>query len=379
MSNLPFNFGTLAGEEHFCNRTVELQKLSSNFLLGINTTLISARRWGKSSLVEMTALRTQEKDKAIRFCYIDLFNTRSENEFYGLMAQQIIKATSSKMEDRVQTVKKFFRRLIPSIGISPDQQQEFTLSFSVKDLQRNPDEVLDLAENIAKAKKIKIVVCIDEFQSIGYFESTLAFQKKLRAHWQRHKSASYCLYGSKKHMLMDIFGNVSMPFYRFGSFMFLEKIEVKHWIPYIVYRFKKTGKKISPELAGQIASLMENHPYHVQQLAQEVWDVCGKSAKQPDIENAIVQLLRQMTILYQREVDLLSNMQVNFLKALCSGAEKFSSNEVLREFNLGSSSTIKRVKEALIEKEVIDINNSKPEFSDPLFKIWFWRIYMQKK
>lgn len=379
MSNRPFNFGTLADEEHFCNRTTELQKLSSNFRMGINTTLISARRWGKSSLVEMTAKRILRKEKNIRFCYIDLFNTRSEQEFYMLMAQQIIKATSTKADERIQAVKTFFRRLIPSIGISPDQQQEFTLSFSVKDLQRNPDEVLDLAENIAKAKKIKIVVCVDEFQNIGYFEHALAFQKKLRAHWQKHKHASYCLYGSKKHMLMDIFGNVSMPFYRFGSFMFLEKIEAQHWVPYITHRFEKTGKKITAQLAGQISSLMENHPYHVQQLAQEVWDVCHKSAKPADFENAVVRLLRQMTILYQREVDLLSNMQVNFLKAISSGVEKFSSNETLRDFNLGSSANIKRVREALIEKEVIDINNGKPEFSDPLFKIWFWRIYMQRK
>ena len=63
----PFNFGTLAGEEHFCNRTSEVQKLSSNFLLGINTTLISARRWGKSSLVDITAKRTQKRISAFDF------------------------------------------------------------------------------------------------------------------------------------------------------------------------------------------------------------------------------------------------------------------------------------------------------------------------
>lgn len=295
------------------------------------------------------------------------------------MAQQIIMATASKTEERTQAVKTFFRSLIPSIGISPDQKESFILSFSIKELKRNPDEVLDLAENIGKAKRIKVVVCIDEFQNIKYFENALAFQKKLRAHWQKHKHASYCLYGSKKHMLMDIFGSVKMPFYRFGNFMFLEKIETKHWVPYIVHRFEKTGKKITPQLAEQIAVRMENHPYHVQQLAQEVWDVCAKSAKLTDIELALTQLLRQMTILYQREVDLLSNMQVNFLKAISSDVEKFSSNETLKEFNLGSSSNIKRVREALIEKEVIDIINGKPEFSDPLFRIWFWRIYMQRR
>lgn len=374
-----FNFGTLVSEEYFCNRVTELQNLSHNFLMGINTTLISARRWGKSSLVEKTAQQVEKKNKNIRFCYIDLFNTRSENEFYSLMSQQIIKATSSKTDDRIQTVKKFFRRLIPSIGISPDNQQEFTLNFAIKELQQNPDEILDLAENIAKEKKIKIVVCIDEFQNIGYFEQALAFQKKLRSHWQRHTHTSYCLYGSKKHMLMDIFGNVSMPFYRFGSLMFLDKIETKHWIPYIIHRFEKTGKKINPKLAEQIALLMENHPYHVQQLSQELWNVCNRVAKQPDLEMAVAQLLKQMTILYQREVDLLSNMQVNFLKACSSGVERFSSSETIREFHLGSSANVKRLKEALVEKEVLDSNNGKLEFSDPLFKIWFWRIYMQRK
>ena len=379
MSNSPFNFGTLADEEYFCNRTEELQKLTSSFSMGINTTLISPRRWGKSSLVERCAKRLEKKDKSIRFCYIDLFNTRTEHEFYALMAQQIIKATASKTEERAQAVKTFFRRLIPSISISADPNQDFSLSFAIKDLDRNPDEILNLAENMAKKKGIRIVVCIDEFQNIGYFQHALAFQKKLRAHWQKHKHASYCLYGSKKHMLMDIFGNVQMPFYRFGNLMFLEKIKTEHWIPFIVQRFEKTGKKISPELATQIALTMENHSYHIQQLAQEVWEVCGKIARPVDVENAIVRLLQQMTILYQREVDLLSNTQVNFLKAICSEVEKFSSNETLREFNLGSSANIKRIKEALIEKEVIDINNGKPEFSDPLFKIWFWRIYMQRR
>ena len=379
MSNSPFNFGTLADEEYFCNRTEELQKLTSSFSMGINTTLISPRRWGKSSLVERCAKRLEKKDKSIRFCYIDLFNTRTEHEFYALMAQQIIKATASKTEERAQAVKTFFRRLIPSISISADPNQDFSLSFAIKDLDRNPDEILHLAENMAKKKGIRIVVCIDEFQNIGYFQHALAFQKKLRAHWQKHKHASYCLYGSKKHMLMDIFGNVQMPFYRFGNLMFLEKIKTEHWIPFIVQRFEKTGKKISPELATQIALTMENHSYHIQQLAQEVWEVCSKIARPADVENAIVRLLQQMTILYQREVDLLSNTQVNFLKAICSEVEKFSSNETLREFNLGSSANITRIKEALIEKEVIDINNGKPEFSDPLFKIWFWRIYMQRR
>ena len=76
-----------------------------------------------------------------------------------------------------------------------------------KDKQFSVDEILDLPQNIAKERHKRVVVCIDEFQNICEFDNTLDFQKKLRSHWQKHTSVCYCLYGSKRHMLLDIFGN----------------------------------------------------------------------------------------------------------------------------------------------------------------------------
>ena len=103
----------------------------------------------------------------------------------------------------------------------------FLFPLDWKEVKKGQDEILDLAENICKNKKIKVVVCIDEFQNIAFFDEPLAFQKKLRAHWQHHKQTSYCLYGSKRHLLMDIFSSQSMPFYKFGDVIFLEKIKEK--------------------------------------------------------------------------------------------------------------------------------------------------------
>lgn len=48
--------------------------------------------------------------------------------------------------------------------------------------------------------------------------------KHLRSHWQRHGHVAYCLYGSKRHMMLEVFTNPSMPFYKFGNLMFLKKI-----------------------------------------------------------------------------------------------------------------------------------------------------------
>ena len=225
----PFIYGKLAIGENFTNRIEELKKLKQNFLSGTNTILISPRRWGKSSLVLKAANEIIQLDRSKKVILIDLYNIRNEEEFYRVLAEHIMSAISGKLEDVIANVKRFLRQWVPKISLSPDLQQKFSLSFDWEELKKQPEEILNLAENIAIAKGLNMIVCLDEFQNIGYFEDPLAFQKKLRASWQHHQHVSYCLYGSKRHMLMEVFASPSMPFYKFGDLMFLTKISIKYW------------------------------------------------------------------------------------------------------------------------------------------------------
>src|SRR4030095_5972948 len=112
-----------------------------------------------------------------------------------------------------------------SLGIEPNT--DFSLSFDWKELKKYSDEVLNLPEVISAKKGIRMVICLDEFQNLSSFPGFLHFEKKMRAAWQRHKKVTYCLYGSKRHMMTDIFNNPSKPFYRFGDIMLLPKIETR--------------------------------------------------------------------------------------------------------------------------------------------------------
>ncbi len=372
----PFIYGQLADAAYFTNRSNELKAIAANFTLGVNTILISPRRWGKSSLVFNAAKNVKRKNKNIRFCFIDLFSVRTEEEFYELYARELIKASATKWDERIAGIKHFFKTIIPQIILPVDPQHDITLGFEWKQLRKNPDEIIDLAENICRIKKIKLVICIDEFQNISNFDSPVAFQKKLRAHWQKHNKATYCIYGSKRQMMATIFENPSMPFYKFGDVMFLNKIETPHWISYIVKRFKLTGKTISEELAERIALLMENHSFFVQQLAHEVWIVSEKKCLNSDIDTALENMLYKLSFLYQRESDQLSNTQINFLKAVCNGEKNYSTAAVIQRYRLSSSANVVRVRNALEKKEVIDTTGENVHFSDPMYKLWFIKYMM---
>ena len=216
------------------------------------------------------------------------------------------------------------------------------------------------------------MVCLDEFQQIAEFNNSLHFQRKLRSAWQLHSNVTYCLYGSKQHLMAKLFSKQSMPFYKFGDVMYLQKISTSNWIDFICRRFEVTEKRISPELAKRVCVTVENHSSYVQQLAWLLWTRTDKYATDADFDAAYTDLLNQNSMLYYKYIDGLTNYQINFLHAIAEGVtSEFTKKDILKEYQLGTSANISRLKTALENKELIDISGKTISFNDPVFKLWF--------
>ncbi len=376
---VPFVFGKLAVDKYFTNRKEELNRLTRNFTMLVNTILISPRRWGKSSLVAKAAKMALKTDNDIRFCFIDAYNVRTEEQFYQLLATEVLKVSSTGLEIMMENAKAFMGKFIPRFSFSPDNQNEVSLSLDWREVKKQPDDILNMAEKIAAKNKWKFIICIDEFQNIATFDDQVAFQKKLRAHWQKHQHVSYCLYGSKRHMLMEVFTSSSMPFYKFGELIFLEKIKKEDWIKFIVKRFKSTGKSISGLEAGLVAELADCHPYYVQQLALQSWLRTSDRCSEEIIHKAHESIIDQIGLLFQSRTEELTNYQVNLLKALLEGEKQFSSKDNLDKYDLGTSPNVARIKKALESKEIIDLSGDEIIMLDPMYKSWLETRYFKLK
>ena len=367
---VPFAYGRIVGDKDFTDRKNETSKLLANISSLTNTAIISPRRWGKSSLVNKVTGIAAKENKDFLFVRLNVFKCSDEQEFYSVFAKSIMSQISSSIENLMSDAKEFISALLPKISIS-DPAGQYELSFGI-DVKSNPigEEILDLPQRIARKKNRKVIICIDEFQQVGEFEDSLRFQKILRSHWQEQKDVAYILYGSKKHMMLKIFGEYNMPFYRFGDIMFLPRISAADWGTYIVSRFAQTGKSISPEVAEYLAGQVDNHSYYVQQLAQACWlrtsDVCTK-----DIVNAALEsVLDSLNLQFINIMDSLTDKQRNYLCAVADGATQFSSAATLEKYNLGSSGNIRILKDALRKKDLIDVEGRKIYIQDPIFCLW---------
>lgn len=370
-----FVYGMSVGGDNFTDRIEETKRIKLDFENGINVILISPRRMGKTSLIKEVISEMDSPE--IKVVYMDIYDCRSEYDFYNRFAETMMKSTGNQLEQVMENIKRFLVRVSPKLSFSPEPNSEFSVSLGITPRDYSPEEILDLPERIAKEQGIRIVVCIDEFQQIGEYADSLTVQKRLRGVWQHHQHVSYCFFGSKKHLMENIFQSRRMPFYQFGEMLHLKCIPTEYWVPFICSRFEKYGKKISEEYAARICHTVKNYSSYVQQLAWNVMAETEIEVNEESFTEGFNALLEQNSSLFIQQTEGLTTYQLNFIRLLCNGIHSgFNTQSVVELYSLGSKSNVDRIKKCLIDRELITIEKEGVFLADCVFELWFKREMM---
>ena len=370
-----FVYGMSVGGDNFTDRIEETKRIKLDFENGINVILISPRRMGKTSLIKKVI--SEMDNPGIKVVYMDIYDCRSEYDFYNRFAETMMKSTGNQLEQVMENIKRFLVRVSPKLSFSPEPNSEFSVSLGITPRDYSPEEILDLPERIANEQGIRIVVCIDEFQQIGEFADSLTVQKRLRGVWQHHQHVSYCFFGSKKHLMENIFQSRRMPFYQFGEMLHLKCIPTEYWVPFICSRFEKYGKKISEEYAARICHTVKNYSSYVQQLAWNVMAETEIEVNEESFTEGFNALLEQNSSLFIQQTEGLTTYQLNFIRLLCNGIHSgFNTQSVVEQYSLGSKSNVDRIKKCLIDRELITIEKEGVFLADCVFELWFKRNMM---
>ena len=360
--NAPFQYGTLATKENFVDRVEDRAQLKSFLSSHINVMLISPRRWGKSSLVKVAMEELQNEQKDIRVCFIDAFSIGSESEFYRTFASQVIACASTKLERRIQDAKKFLTGVVPQVVIKDDVTNFMAFDVKFTPGEQDKMDILRLPETLAQAKNIRIIVCIDEFQQLANLPEYKNMEGKMRSAWQQQQHVTYCMYGSKRHMMMDIFNNSNSPFYRFGQMLFMEKIPKSEWMPFIIDAFEKSGKHISEAFASQICDKVECHSWYLQQFCYFIWNATTDEVTEATYQYGLRQVVNTNSPMFLSDTESLAPSQL-------------SSIETKKSYAMGNPNTISKNKKILKDKDIIEEKQGSLRFVDPIYLLWFSQEY----
>ena len=372
MNGQTFIFGKPVEGDFFTDREVESKRLEANFKGGISTFLLSPRRWGKTSLIKKVMKQVQSEE--LKVVFVDVFKCKSPIEFAETVASAVLSQTATKTEEFIENAKAFLGRINFGVNLSPDPMSSFDIRLGLVDDKSDISNALNIPERIAQKKNIKILICIDEFQQIGEFPDTLSFQKELRTIWQHQKDVTYCLFGSKKHMMEKLFDTPEKAFFKFGDIIYLKTIPLDYWQSYISRKFVNAGKKITTEQIQRICETVQYHSSYVQQLCWYVYLSSSDRVTEEDIDAGIEELISQNTALFESWTDNLVANQMRLLTAIADGIhEGLSSADVISRYRLVSSANVVAVKKSLLDKNLIYVDDNKIHLTDPVMGMWLKR------
>jgi hypothetical protein len=369
-STVPSNpFTTsVAGGPDFCDRTEELAGLERLVRDGQSIVLSSPRRYGKTSLVLHLQERLREKE--FLTVYVDFFSVLSEQDFVTKLARAVVAGIGrgASPDNFRSRLANLFRSFTVSFEVRPEGIGVSVALAPGTSPSAALDDVMESLFSYVEKNNRKACCVFDEFQEIAALPESKRIEGTLRAHIQMHKSISFVYVGSRRQLLMDMFGK-NRPFYGSSRFMTLSNISSDDFVPYIVEKFAESGKTCSPHVASLIYDRVAGYPSYVQRLAALAWGMTEAVCTKTTVEASWNALLDDATALFEATWTGLSPIQRRALTSIAlEPTSQPSASEYLQRYHLPASS----MQKAISALKMLDLVEYDKEWHlvDPVMKAW---------
>ena len=358
----------VAGGSDFCDRTEEVAELGRLVQEGQSVVLSSPRRYGKTSLV----LRLQERlrEQEVLTVYADFFSVLSEQDFVTKVAKAVIAGIGrgASPDNFASRLANLFRTFTIAFEVRPEGIVVSAALTPGTSPASGLDDVMESLFAYVEKNNRKACCVFDEFQEIAVLPESKRIEGTLRSHIQMHTSISFVYVGSRRQLLMDMFGR-NRPFYGSASFLTLKVIPKDDFVPYIVQKFSASGKTCGPGTAALIYDRVSGYPSYVQRLAGLAWDMTETECTGDIVDRAWKALLDDTTPLFEATWTGLSPIQRRALTSLAvEPAAKPSAFEYLQRHHVPASS----MRKALEALKMLDLVEYERDWHlvDPVMAAW---------
>ena len=370
----PFKFGSIVSGDYFYNREDELLRIKQILSGGNNVTLYAPRRYGKSSLVKKAL--SELKNEGFITVYLDFMSVYSQETFIKNYSQAIAESEPSSMEKTVSKLAGFITGIVPSVNFDSLGIPSFSLSWiEGRNKEQTLTDVINLPQKLSSPGS-KWIIAFDEFQEVTKLNGE-NFEKLLRSCIQHHDNVSYMFFGSKTHLLKDMFSSKNRAFYNAASVMSINKIVENKSIDFLETRFHSSGIVISKKVLKYILTVTDNIPYYIQFIAHEVWQSAILEGMQNisylDIDKATENILELKSDYYWELTNKQTAYRKKVLHALSKTGKELFSKDAANTYNLGAVSSTQKAIDTFINNGLIERIEGKYAFSDPFFRMFINR------
>lgn len=333
----------------FCDREKETEALLSNIQNGLDTTLISPRKFGKTGLILHTFYKIAEEKLPFSTLYVDIFATLSLKDFIKTLAEAILVEFPEKTSigNKFMALLKGYRPVITYDPVSGMPQVEF--NFSVPS---EKEYTLKGLFAFLNSQKQHVVVAIDEFQQITTYPEKNV-EALLRTYTQQMHNISFVYCGSKKSIMTQIFADVARPFYSSTRQLTLDKIDADKYAAFIREKFLPVA--VDDEAMAYILEWTRRHTFYTQSLCNEIFKMKPRVVSIAVARKASREILETEVSNFLQIRNLITEQQWRLLIAIAKeqSVQSVTSAQFLAKYQLGSATNARRNLESLTEKELL--------------------------
>ena len=365
----PFLTTGYHSHQYFCDREDELNILRKNVKNGIHTTLISARRLGKTALI-YRLFEDLEREK-YACIYTDIYACTCLKEFSESLALAIFKKFPQK-RGIGRYFLDFLKKLRPVITYDalngqPEIRFDFAQSGEYEHTLRSLFEFID-------NQQIRVVLAIDEFQQIAdYPEKNV--EALLRTIIQTLKNTQFIFSGSKKHLMLEMFHIASRPFFSSTQTVGLTEIPADKYKVFIREKFAERNRIINDEAVDFILSWTLSHTYYTQIICNSVFAGGKKNIGIEQVKQVCDGQLNLQQVTFMQYRNLLSPIQWQLLVAIAKEGLVYEpqAQGFLQKYKIGAASSVKKALQALLEKEMIFTIESTEKTAYRIYNVFLMR------
>jgi hypothetical protein len=316
---------------------------------GIDTTLISARRLGKSALIHRFFDELERQNWAC--VYVDIYTCSHLKEFTETLALAIFQRFPQKrgIGQRFFDFLKNFRPVITydALNGQPEIRFEFAQPKAYEHTLRS---LLHFLDN----QQIRVVLAIDEFQQIADFPEK-NIEPFLRTTVQTLKHTQFVFSGSIKHMMLEMFEAPNRPFFASTQILGLGEIAEERYKAFIREKFAERKRHIDDEAIDFILWWTLLHTYYTQIICNAVFATGKRNVDIETVKRVCDEQLNMQQVTYMQYRNLLSPIQWQLLIGIAKEGvvTEPQANEFLRKYKIGAPSSAQKALNALVEKEMI--------------------------
>jgi AAA+ ATPase superfamily predicted ATPase len=346
----PFIITGYHGPDLFCDREEETRTLISNAENGVNTTLTSIRRMGKTGLIWHTMRKLSERNNHICI-YADVYASQNMQEFTSKIGSAMITAFPEKNPTgkRFLSLLKSLRPVITYDALSGQPQ----ISFTFASLQQY-EQSLDSLFRFLDSQNKPVLLAIDEFQQISRFTEK-NMEALLRSQLQSLKNVNLIFSGSSQHLLSEMFTEVNRPFFASTQFLYLQEIDRKIYLGFIREMFSKNSISIQDDAMDYILDFSRLHTFYTQSICNRLYARGIKNITSEIAKQVCRQLITEHEQLFFQYRNLLTPIQWNLMKAVAKEGKVYQPNSkgFIEKYKIGIPANIQRAIESLLNKEMI--------------------------